>query len=155
MRCGSACRRPRMTGSAQHLPAEITCVAVANRGEAAIRFLRTARSWAGRHGKPVETVALYTYADKGAAFTRLATRAVCLGEPLTRGADGQTFSTYLDIEKLVAAAVAAGADALWPGWGFASERPELVEACARAGLTFLGPPASAMRGVTPISAPLA
>ncbi len=147
MGCVSARRRPRMIGSAQPLPAEITCVAVANRGEAAIRFLRTARSWAGRHGKPVETVALYTYADKGAAFTRLATRAVCLGEPLTRGADGQTFSTYLDIEKLIAAAAAAGADALWPGWGFASERPELAEACAQAGLAFLGPPASAMRAL--------
>jgi acetyl/propionyl-CoA carboxylase alpha subunit/acetyl-CoA carboxylase carboxyltransferase component len=136
-----------MTGSDQPAPAEITCVAVANRGEAAIRFLRTARSWAGRHGKPLETVALYTYADEGAAFTRLATRAVCLGEPLTRGADGQPFSAYLDIEKVVDAARAAGADALWPGWGFASERPELAEACARAGLAFLGPPASAMRAL--------
>jgi acetyl/propionyl-CoA carboxylase alpha subunit/acetyl-CoA carboxylase carboxyltransferase component len=136
-----------MTNSSQPSPAEITCVAVANRGEAAIRFLRTARSWSGRHGKPLDTVALYTHADEGAAFTRLATRAVSLGEALTRGADGQSFSTYLDIDKLVATAKAAGADALWPGWGFASERPELAEACAAAGLAFLGPPASAMRAL--------
>jgi acetyl/propionyl-CoA carboxylase alpha subunit/acetyl-CoA carboxylase carboxyltransferase component len=136
-----------MTGSCQPAPTEITCVAVANRGEAAIRFLRTARSWAGRHGKPLQTLALYTYADEGAAFTRLATRAVCLGEAVTRGADGQLFSTYLDIDKIIAAAKSAGADALWPGWGFASERPELVEACAAAGLTFLGPPAAAMRAL--------
>jgi acetyl/propionyl-CoA carboxylase alpha subunit/acetyl-CoA carboxylase carboxyltransferase component len=136
-----------MTGSAKPARTEITCVAVANRGEAAIRFLRTARSWAGRHRTPLETVALYTYADEGAAFTRLATRAACLGEAVTRGADGQSFSTYLDIEKVIAAAAAAGADALWPGWGFASERPELPEACAQAGLAFLGPPASAMRAL--------
>ncbi|WP_293902599.1 carboxyl transferase domain-containing protein [Phenylobacterium sp.] len=122
-------------------------MAVANRGEAAMRFLRTARSWSGCHRTPLETVALYTYADEGAAFTRVATRAVCLGEPVTRGADGQSFSTYLDIDKVIAAAKAAGADALWPGWGFASERPELVEACAAAGLAFLGPPASAMRAL--------
>jgi acetyl/propionyl-CoA carboxylase alpha subunit/acetyl-CoA carboxylase carboxyltransferase component len=136
-----------MTGLSQPVPAEITCVAVANRGEAAIRFLRTARSWAGRHRSALQTVALYTYADEGAAFTRLATRAVCLGEAVTRGADGHAFSTYLDIEKIIAAATAAGADALWPGWGFASERPELAEACAAAGLAFLGPPASAMRAL--------
>jgi acetyl/propionyl-CoA carboxylase alpha subunit/acetyl-CoA carboxylase carboxyltransferase component len=136
-----------MTGSAQPLPAEISCVAVANRGEAAIRFLRTARSWAGRHGTPLETVALYTYADEGAAFTRLATRAACLGEAVTRGADGQPFSSYLDIDRVIAAAKGEGADALWPGWGFASERPELAEACAAAGLAFLGPPASAMRAL--------
>jgi len=136
-----------MTGFPRPVPDEITCVAVANRGEAAIRFLRTARSWAGRHRSELQTVALYTYADEGAAFTRLATRAVCLGEPLMLGADGLPFSTYLDIEKIIAAATAAGADALWPGWGFASERPELAEACAAAGLAFLGPPAAAMRAL--------
>jgi acetyl/propionyl-CoA carboxylase alpha subunit/acetyl-CoA carboxylase carboxyltransferase component len=147
MGCVPALRRPRVTGLSLPVPAEITCVAVANRGEAAIRFLRTARSWAGRHRSALQTVALYTYADEGAAFTRLATSAVCLGEAVTRGADGQLFSTYLDIDKVIAAAKASGADALWPGWGFASERPELVEACAAAGLTFLGPPASAMRAL--------
>jgi acetyl/propionyl-CoA carboxylase alpha subunit/acetyl-CoA carboxylase carboxyltransferase component len=136
-----------MTVSTQPSLANITRVAVANRGEAAMRFLRTARSWSGHHRTPLETVALYTYADEGAAFTRLATRAVCLGEALTRGADGQPFSTYLDIDKVIAAATAAGADALWPGWGFASERPELAEACAAGGLAFLGPPASAMRAL--------
>ncbi len=112
-----------------------------------MRFLRTARSWSGCLRTPLETVALYTYADEGAAFTRLATSAVCLGEALTRGADGQPFSIYLDIDKIIAAAKATGADALWPGWGFASERPELAEACAAAGLAFLGPPASAMRAL--------
>ena len=136
-----------MTGSPQPPQAKITRVAVANRGEAAMRFLRTARSWSGHHRTPLETVALYTFADEGAAFTRAATRAVCLGEALTRGADGRQFSTYLDIDKVIAAAKAAGADALWPGWGFASERPELAESCAAAGLAFLGPPASAMRAL--------
>ncbi len=112
-----------------------------------MRFLRTARSWSGYHRTPLETVALYTYADEGAAFTRLATRAACLGEPITLGPDGQPCSTYLDIDRIIAAAKSMGADALWPGWGFASERPELAEACADAGLAFLGPPASAMRAL--------
>ena len=57
-----------MTGSTQPTQARITRVAVANRGEAAMRFLRTARSWSGRHRTPLETVALYTYADEGGAL---------------------------------------------------------------------------------------
>ena len=57
-------------------------------------------------------------------------------------------STYLDVEKVVDCARSAGADTLWPGWGFTSEKPELVEACEAAGLTFLGPPAQAMRALS-------
>lgn len=136
-----------MTRANQPTRPNISCVAIANRGEAAIRFLRTAASWSRLHRAPLETVALYTYADEGASFTRMATRAVCLGEAMTRDADGRASSTYLDVEKVVDCARSAGADALWPGWGFASEKPELVEACEAAGLTFLGPPAQAMRAL--------
>jgi acetyl/propionyl-CoA carboxylase alpha subunit/acetyl-CoA carboxylase carboxyltransferase component len=126
---------------------EFTCVAVANRGEAAVRFMRAARSWSREHGKPLSVVAFYTHADAEAPFVRMATTSVCLGEAMVRGEDGKQRSAYLDVERIVTLAKQAGADALWPGWGFASERPELQEACEAQGLVFLGPPASAMRAL--------
>lgn len=124
-----------------------SCVAVANRGEAAVRFMRAARSWSREHGVPLSVVALYTDADADAPFVRMASSAVCLGAPMVAGDDGKQRSAYLDVERIVSLARQAGADALWPGWGFASERPELQEACAAQGLVFLGPPASAMRAL--------
>ena len=124
-----------------------SCVAVANRGEAAVRFMRAARSWSREHGSELSVVALYTHADADAPFVRMAGAAVCLGEPMVRGEDGKLRSVYLDVERIVTLAKQAGADALWPGWGFASERPELQEACEAHELVFLGPPASAMRAL--------
>ncbi len=124
-----------------------SCVAVANRGEAAVRFMRAARSWSREHGVALSVIALYTHADADAPFVRMASAAVCLGDPMVRGEDGKQRSAYLDVERIVALAKQAGADALWPGWGFASERPELQETCEAHGLVFLGPPASAMRAL--------
>jgi acetyl/propionyl-CoA carboxylase alpha subunit/acetyl-CoA carboxylase carboxyltransferase component len=127
-----------------------SCVAVANRGEAAVRFMRAARSWSRERGVPLSVVALYTHADADAPFVRMASKSICLGDPMVRGKDdddGKLRSAYLDVERIVTLARQAGADALWPGWGFASERPELQEACEAQGLVFLGPPASAMRAL--------
>ena len=124
-----------------------SCVAVANRGEAAVRFMRAARSWSRERGIPLSVVALYTDADADAPFVRMATSSVRLGAPMVAGEDGKQRSAYLDVERIVSLARQAGADALWPGWGFASERPELQEACEAQGLVFLGPPASAMRAL--------
>ncbi|MDH4392933.1 MAG: carboxyl transferase domain-containing protein [Aquabacterium sp.] len=126
---------------------DFSCVAVANRGEAAVRFMRAARSWSRERGIALSTVALYTHADADAPFVRMASASVCLGDAMVRGDDGKLRSAYLDVDRIVALAKQAGADALWPGWGFASERPELQEACAAQGLVFLGPPASAMRAL--------
>ena len=126
---------------------EFSCVAVANRGEAAVRFMRAAHSWSRERGVPLSVIALYTHADAEAPFVRMASASVCLGDPMVRGEDGKQRSAYLDVERIVALARQAGADALWPGWGFASERPELQEACEANGLVFLGPPASAMRAL--------
>ena len=120
-------------------------VAVLNRGEAAVRFLRAARHWRRQHRQPLRILALYTHPDAEAPFVRMASAALCLGEPLVPAETGQLRSAYLDVERVVTLAKAAGADALWPGWGFAAERPELPEACEAHGLVFLGPSASAMR----------
>jgi acetyl/propionyl-CoA carboxylase alpha subunit len=124
-----------------------SCVAVANRGEAAVRFMRAARSWSRERGVELSVIALYTHVDAEAPFVRLASKSICLGDAMVRGEDGKQRSAYLDVERIVALAKQAGADALWPGWGFASERPELQEACEAHGLVFLGPPASAMRAL--------
>ena len=126
---------------------EFACVAVANRGEAAVRFIRAALSWSREHGRPLSVIALYTHPDAEAPFVRMASASICLGEPMVRGEDGKQRSAYLDVERIVTLARQAGADALWPGWGFASERPELQEACEAHGMVFLGPPASAMRAL--------
>lgn len=125
----------------------LSCVAVANRGEAAVRLIRAARAYERQQGSRLDTVALYTRADEGAPFVRMASHAVCIGDAMVPGPDGHKQSAYLDIPNVVSSALACGADALWPGWGFASERPELPEACEAAGMAFLGPPASAMRAL--------
>jgi acetyl/propionyl-CoA carboxylase alpha subunit/acetyl-CoA carboxylase carboxyltransferase component len=122
-------------------------IVVANRGEAAVRFMRAARTWSSQHNAPLETIALYTRADEGARFVRMASRAICIGEAFVPDADGRSRSAYLDIDRIVGLAREAGADGIWPGWGFASEKPELPDACEAANLTFLGPPASAMRAL--------
>jgi acetyl/propionyl-CoA carboxylase alpha subunit/acetyl-CoA carboxylase carboxyltransferase component len=122
-------------------------IVVANRGEAAVRFMRAARTWSSQHNEPLETIALYTHADEGARFVRMASRAICIGEAFVPDADGRPRSAYLDIDRIVGLAREAGADGLWPGWGFASEKPELPDACEAANITFLGPPASAMRAL--------
>ncbi len=105
-------------------------VLIANRGEIACRIIRTAR----RMG--VRSIALHTPADRGALFTRLADEAHEIGE----GASG-----YLDQAAIIALAKTVGAECLHPGYGFLSENADFAEACAKAGIVFVGPPAEAMR----------
>jgi len=100
-------------------------VLIANRGEIAVRVARTLR----RLG--VESVAVHADADRDAVHVRVADRAVRVG-------------SYLDVEEVVRAAQAVGADAIHPGYGFLSERPAFVRACVEAGLAFVGPSAEAM-----------
>ncbi len=107
-------------------------VLIANRGEIACRIERTAR----RMG--LGTVALATPADRGALFTRLADETHEIGV----GAEG-----YLDAEAIVALARRVGAQSLHPGYGFLSENADFAEACARAGIVFVGPPPAAMRAM--------
>lgn len=107
---------------------------IANRGEIARRIVRTCR----RLG--IETVAVYSDADAGSPHVRDADQAVRLGA-------ADPAESYLNIERVIAAAVDSGADAIHPGYGFLSEQPEFVEACTAAGLTFVGPGPDAMRSL--------
>ena len=107
---------------------------IANRGEIACRIIRTAR----RMG--VATVAVYSDADAGAAHVAMADRAVRLGPPPAR-------ESYLRADLILAAAKETGADAVHPGYGFLSENAEFAEACAKAGVTFVGPPPDAIRAM--------
>ena len=105
-------------------------VLVANRGEIACRIIRTARRMGMR------SIAIHTPADRGSLFTRLADEAHEIGE----GANG-----YLDQAAILALAKTVGAECLHPGYGFLSENADFAEACTKAGIVFVGPPAEAMR----------
>jgi acetyl-CoA carboxylase biotin carboxylase subunit len=106
-------------------------VLVANRGEIARRVFRTCRE----HG--IATVAVHSDADSAALHVFDADEAVEIGGAAAR-------DSYLCIERIIAAAKSTGADAIHPGYGFLSERPALVDACASEGITFVGPPSRAM-----------
>ena len=107
-------------------------VLVANRGEIAIRAFRAAYEL-GAH-----TVAVFPHEDRGSEHRLKADEAYEIGER------GHPVRAYLDPEGIVATAVKAGADAVYPGYGFLSENPHLAEACANAGITFIGPTADVL-----------
>jgi 3-methylcrotonyl-CoA carboxylase alpha subunit len=107
-------------------------VLIANRGEIACRIIRTAR----RMG--IKALVLHTPADRGAMFTRLADGAHEIGE----GSNG-----YLDGPSIIDLARRIGAECLHPGYGFLSENADFAEACAKAGVAFVGPPPEAMRAM--------
>src|SRR5579884_481725 len=110
----------------------VSRVLVANRGEIAVRIIRAC------HALGVEAVVAVSEADRDSLPARLANRAVCIGPPPPR-------ESYLRIEALIAAAQGTGCDALHPGYGFLAEAPELANACAAHGLTFVGPRADSIR----------
>ena len=112
-------------------------VAIVNRGEAAMRLIHAVRDLSAETGTPVETVALYTDADRTATFVREADLAYPLGPASAR--------PYLDYAVLERALVETGADAAWVGWGFVAEDPVFAELCEKVGVTFIGPDADAMR----------
>lgn len=107
---------------------------IANRGEIACRIIKTAR----RMG--IESVAIYSTADRDSLHVAMADRAYCVGEPDAR-------ASYLNIEAIIAVAKQAGADAIHPGYGFLSENPKFAHACEDAGIVFVGPSVSAMEAM--------
>jgi acetyl-CoA carboxylase, biotin carboxylase subunit len=106
-------------------------VLVANRGEVAVRVIRSL------HELGVEAVAVYSIADRDSLHVRLADRAVCIGPP-------PAAESYLKIPALVGAAETTHCDAVHPGWGFLSENPAFVTACEQNDLVFVGPSADVM-----------
>ncbi|MDQ4138033.1 MAG: urea carboxylase, partial [Actinomycetota bacterium] len=108
------------------MPTPFDTILVANRGEIAVRILRTAKAMGLR------TVAVFSDADRGALHTTLADEAVHIGE-------APAADSYLRIDRILAAAKATGAGAIHPGYGFLSENVDFAEACAEAGINFIGP----------------
>ncbi|HEV2345414.1 MAG TPA: biotin carboxylase N-terminal domain-containing protein, partial [Actinocrinis sp.] len=115
------------------MTSEITKILIANRGEIALRVIRTARSMG------IRTVAVYSDADRDAAHVAAADEAVRIGADDTDSSAPS--ASYLNIDVLIDAAKQSSADAVHPGYGFLSERAEFARACSDAGLVFIGPPA--------------
>ncbi|MGZ8252185.1 MAG: urea carboxylase [Methylophilaceae bacterium] len=107
-------------------------VLIANRGEIACRIIRTLRKMG------VGSVAVYSEADAGARHVPDADEAICVGP-------APAAASYLDVEKILAAAKQTGAEAIHPGYGFLSENPAFAEACEAAGIAFIGPTPQQMR----------
>jgi acetyl-CoA carboxylase, biotin carboxylase subunit len=107
-------------------------VLIANRGEIAVRVMRTCREMG------ISPIAVYSEADRRALHVRAAEAAVCIGPPPAR-------ESYLSIARILDAARQTWAEAIHPGYGFLSENAEMAQACADAGLVFIGPPPSAIR----------
>jgi len=120
-------------------------LAIVNRGEPAVRLINAVREWNAEGRRPLRVIALYTAADRRAMFVREADEAVLIGP--ADPDDGAAFgaSPYLDYAELERALRECRADAVWPGWGFVSEKAEFAELCERLGITFVGPSAQVMR----------
>lgn len=107
-------------------------VLIANRGEIAVRIIRACREMG------IETVAVYSEADKDALHTQLADEAICIGPAASS-------ESYLNMERIISATVISGADAIHPGFGFLSENSKFVELCEQCHITFIGPNSEVIR----------
>ena len=119
-------------------------LAVVNRGEPAMRLINAVREWNAEGRPALRVIAVYTAPDRHAMFVREADEAVLIG-PEDQDEGSFAASPYLDYAELERALRECRADAVWPGWGFVSEKAEFAELCDRLGITFVGPPAGVMR----------
>ncbi len=107
-------------------------ILIANRGEIALRIIRTCKEMG------IRTVAVHSTVDADSLHVRFADQSICIGP-------AQSKESYLNIPRLMSAADVTGADAIHPGYGFLAENVEFAEVCARSGLTFIGPSPDNMR----------
>lgn len=107
-------------------------VLIANRGEIAVRIIRACREMG------IETVAVYSEADKEALHTQLADESICIGP-------APSTDSYLNMERILSATLVSGADAIHPGFGFLSENSKFVELCEQCNITFIGPSSEVIR----------
>ena len=112
----------------------IKTVAIANRGEVAVRIIKACEELG------LQTVLLHSDADINSRAYRMATKKICIGP-------APTAQSYLNIEANINAAIAAGADAVHPGFGFLSENADFAEQCEKNGLIFIGPSSEAIRSL--------
>ena len=109
-------------------------ILIANRGEIAVRVFRACREM------DIEPVCVYSQADRDALQIQLAERAYCIGPPRSK-------DSYLNMDAILTVAKAAGCDAVHPGYGFLSENADFADACAAAGVTFIGPSGDVIRAM--------
>jgi acetyl/propionyl-CoA carboxylase alpha subunit len=107
-------------------------IAIANRGEVAVRIIKACEELG------LQTVLLHSDADRGSRAFRMSDSQICIGP-------APTSESYLNIEANIQGALAAGADAVHPGFGFLSENADFAAACEKAGLVFIGPSSEAIR----------
>src|SRR5215470_12333918 len=101
-------------------------VLIANRGEIALRVIRAC------HELGIKTVAVHSTADADALHVKLASESVCIGPAAAT-------ESYLNVNAIISAAAATGAEAIHPGYGFLSENASFAEICGQCGITFIGP----------------
>lgn len=101
-------------------------ILIANRGEIAVRVIRACKELG------IKSVAVYSKADKEALHKQLANEAICIGE-------ASSLDSYLNMERIISAAVSSGCDAIHPGFGFLSENPQFARMVEKCGITFIGP----------------
>ena len=107
-------------------------VLIANRGEIAVRIIRACREMG------IETVAVYSEADREALHTQLADEAICIGP-------APSSESYLNMEQIISATIVSGADAIHPGFGFLSENDRFAALCEQCHIIFIGPTADVIR----------
>jgi acetyl/propionyl-CoA carboxylase alpha subunit/acetyl-CoA carboxylase carboxyltransferase component len=121
-------------------------IAIVNRGEPAIRFIRAVRQFNRENKTQLRTIVLHTEPDRHARFIQEADEAINLGEATFFDVRaGQRKPAYVDHDRVARSLQDCGADAVWVGWGFVSESPEFAELCTRMGLAFIGPDSESMR----------
>ena len=122
------------------MAAQFRRIAIVNRGETAMRFIRAARDWNRERGDSLKAIALYTEPDRRALFVREADESYDLGSPtFVDERDGQRKVRYLDYATLERALRETRAEAVWVGWGFVSEHAAFAELCRDLGVVFIGP----------------